>query len=201
MPGLLLQPAKLFTCHGWEDAPYNAAVSQLTNDIFPRAGGTTGFRLPFFRHDLNQSLSVVLQLPHRWQPGTILRPHAHVIPAAPIALPRVVIFSGRWAFAGGKYALTDLAWVRFEYELRLDIGVEYLIQIIDFSRDEGVKPPDGILESDVFLLELMRNGTDPRDTYTNAKPEGIAAANLGLLALDIHFQACKAGTAPDDLPR
>ncbi len=197
MPGLPLQGAKLYTCHGWDDAPYNASVSQLTNDIFPRAGGTTGFRLPFFRHDQNQGLSAVLQLPHRWQPQTIVRPHAHVVPAAPILVPRVVILSGRWAFAGGKYAIEAAAWERFEVELRLDRGAEYLIQIIDFSRGEGVKPPEGLLESDVFLLELMRNGTDLRDTYTDSKPEGVAAANLGLLALDVHYQACKAGTAPD----
>ena len=199
MPGLLLQEAKLFTCHGWDDASYNAVVPQITNDIFPRSGGITGFRLPFFRHDQDQSLSAVLQLPHRWQPGTIVRPHALMVPAAPILLPRIAILSGRWAFAGGKYPIGP--WERFEVALRLEPHMEYLVQIIDFSHDSGVQPPEEILESDVFLLELMRNGTDPRDTFTDSKPEGIAAANLALLTLNLHYQSCKGGTAPDDMPR
>jgi hypothetical protein len=46
------------------------------------------------------------------------------------------------------------------------------------------------------LLRMMRSGSaSPRDTYTTSKPgTGTAAANMGLLSVDVHFQSTRAGS-------
>jgi hypothetical protein len=52
-----------------------------------------------------------------------------------------------------------------------------------------------------LLVEIARPGaSDALDTYETAKDHGTAAANLGLLYVDVHFQPRKLGTETEKGP-
>lgn len=57
-----------------------------------------------------------------------------------------------------------------------------------------VLPPAGAVESMMLLVYLKRFATNGADTYKTAKAYGTAAANLGVLSVDVHTQAEKLGT-------
>jgi hypothetical protein len=108
-----------------------------------------------------------------------------------------------YAFLGGKIDIdpAQARWVRFETLRQVNPEDAFRVLEVDLSGGVGIQPPLDLLESDLLLVFVERIGTDPRDTYRTLKPGGITSANLALAAFDVHFQACKMGTAGGDLLR
>jgi hypothetical protein len=167
-------------------------VSALTTEALLSG---SPFLATFFRHDQNDALSFAMQLPHAWAPGTDVRPHLHVLPCAAPGAPQVARFQITYAWSRvGEVMPAAGAWTTRTADLVVGTGDLHKQRIVDFGL---VTPPADAHESAVFLWHVQRLGTDPGDTYTTGKGYGIAAANVAVLSVDVHYQIEKAGTATE----
>jgi hypothetical protein len=180
---------------GWNDlagsVQAGAGVSALTTEVYR----DTPFLMSFFRHDQNDSLSFIYQMSHAWQPGTVVRPHVHVVPMAdPVATQNVYII-GQYAWGSTTRVLpANASWTAFTITFAINPGDAFQVKVIDTTNATGITPPADIDESDILCVYFQRNGANVLDTYTTGKTGGTAAANLGLLSFDCHFQIQKVGS-------
>lgn len=151
----------------------------------------TSYLMSFFRHNADVDLSFEFQMPHTWDPRTSVRPHLHVVPMANGS--GNVRITGHYHWAVPDTAIPVLAsWTPFETTTAFVAGDQYQEKFIALGT---FAPPAGASESAVLMLFVQRPGSsDGADTYSTNKDHGTAAANLGLLAADLHYQPHKAGT-------
>jgi hypothetical protein len=137
------------------------------------------------------------QVPHGVDiSGTIVVPHLHVVPmVAPAAPPLNVRFTGAYAWAVAGTAIpAAIGWTAFGPILTpIVAGDEWKDKIVSFA---NIVPPVGYKGSSILLVNVTRTGTDLGDTYSTNKavPPGTAAANLGLLSLDVHYRKATQGS-------
>lgn len=180
---------------GWNDllgaVQQGAGAAALTTEAYR----DTPFLMSFFRSNQNDSLSFIYQMSHQWQAGTVVRPHVHVIPMAdPVATQNVYIV-GQYTWGSTTRVIpANASWTSFTVTVPIDPGDAFLAKIIDVTGGVGFTPPADIDESDLLFVYFSRQGTNPLDTYTTGKTGGTAAANLGLLSFDCHYQAQKIGS-------
>ena len=141
----------------------------------------TPFKLASFRNAQNDELHMTFQMSHGWKPGTVVRPHLHVIPLA--AAAGTVHFTGyyAWALYGQEVpALTGWTAFTIDYEvLASEVNKSAMISLGD------VTPPAGVRESDFLLIYFKREGGAAEDDYVG---------NLAALGVDCHYQIEKDGT-------
>lgn len=150
----------------------------------------TGFLMYFFRHDQNDILNIVYQMTHMWDPTTAVRPHAHVIPMG--SVDGNLYFSYQYAWVPANDVLGAItSWTSGNVTIPILGADQYIHKIVSFG---NISPPETAGPSSMLLFKMTRLGTNPLDTYTSNKSGGTAAANLGVLYLDLHYQKTKAGT-------
>lgn len=171
------------------DVSQGAANSTLTHEAFR----DTPYRMYFFRHDQADTLNFRFQLPHTWDPDTSVSLHLHLVPMVDPAADQVVRFTGQYVWADATSAVpANAGWTTFTVDATISPGDAFKQK---FVRMFLAAPAANSYESDVLLVHLYRAGLDAADTYTTAKVGGTAAANLGLLSADCHYQRVKLGTA------
>lgn len=84
-----------------------------------------------------------------------------------------------------------IGWTSGSVSASLDPSLQYVQKVISF----GTIVPTNQLESSIFILKVERPGaSDSADTYVTSKDHQTAAANLGIIFFDLHYQKIKAGT-------
>ena len=180
---------------GWNDIQggiqQGAGAAALTTEAYR----DTPLLMSFFRSGQIDKLSFIYQLPHNWDPGTIIRPHLHTIPMANPVSTQNVFIEGQWAFLSDAIALpANSGWTTFSVLVPIAPGDAFLEKIIDFTAGVGITPPATVKESDILCVYVQRTGNSGQDTYNTAKTGGTALANLGLVSADVHYQVQKGGT-------
>jgi hypothetical protein len=186
---------------GWNDlagpATEGAGATALTAEPYL----ATSFRMLFFRHDQNDSLSFTYQMSHAWEPGTIVRPHVHIIPMVNPAVTQNVFLQGQYVWGITGQPLPDVAgWTAFDVTYPITTTAALIPEVIDLTGGVGFTPPALAVESSFLLVFIQRSGTNVLDTYSTNKPgPGTAAANLAVLSFDCHFQTVKPGGSQTEL--
>ena len=164
-------------------------VNALTNEVFR----DTPIRLLYFRHDQDDSLHYVYQLPHKWRTTTAVHPHLHVMPMSDPVANQVAFFEGQYAWApiGFGPVPADAGWTDFSASLTIAPGDIYEHMLVELGEFNAPANPTA---STCFFLYVQRSGTDPADTYTTNKVGGTPAANLALMSSDLHYRASRFGT-------
>jgi hypothetical protein len=186
---------------GWNDlvlAPIASGGIALTAQTFL----DTPFTIQCFRNDFDTgSLAFSFQMSHAWQPGTLVRPHLHLIPLADPAVPEVAFFVGQYAWMSTSLALAaNAAWTPITGALTVNPGDVNKMAVLDLTSGNGIQPPDGIAESDLLLVYVFRDANNVLDTYSTNKVGGTPQCNLGILSSDCHFQTQKAGGSQEEIP-
>lgn len=180
---------------GWNDllggVSAGLGAAALTTEVYR----DTPLLMAFFRANQNDALSFIYQMSHQWQPGTVVRPHVHVVPMADPAATQNVYIVGQYAWASPTRVLpANAGWTTFAITFAINPGDAFKVKVIDTTNATGITPPAGIDESDMLCVYFSRQGTDPLDTYSTAKSGGTASANLGLVSFDCHYQGQKIGS-------
>lgn len=180
---------------GWDDLQGSIQAGANVGALTTEAYRDTSFRMSFFRSGQVDNLSFVYQFPHSWQPGTLIRPHLHVVPMVNPAVVQNVLIEGQWAWGSELLALgANATWTTFSALVPIGTTDAFKVKVIDLTAGLGIQPPAGIVESDLFLIYVQRTGNNVADTYNTGKTGGTALANLGLLSVDVHIQAQKNGS-------
>jgi hypothetical protein len=157
----------------------------------------TLFNAYFMRHDQDDLLSFVYQMPHGWDPSSSVRPHLHIIPMADPASNENVYFNGRyiWTAARSTPITTSLGWTPFTATFTVSgTGQSWLTQSV-VSLFEATAPLGARVESAILMMYVRREGGSVNDTYTTSKPgAGTAQANLLIASADCHVRKVKPGT-------
>lgn len=170
----------------WVDVfPMSAAQGSgnaaLTAQVFRDTPGI----YPFFRHDQDDLIHFVYQMPHNWVAGTAVDPHLHVIPVGPGGGDAYFRVRWAWSYVGsGGLALPALAtWGDAHKPITFTQAQQYIEQPASLG---PITPPAWAKASAHLHVTCQRLGTDPLDTYTASNPHGTGAANLCLVSADCH---------------
>jgi hypothetical protein len=176
--------------HGvvWDDMQVNIREAGGVAALTDQAYRDTGANLLFWRHDQSDTLTVACQLSHRYKRDTDVRFHLHVVPMAPTG--GNVVFDYAYARANVGEEIPALSgWTTGQASRAIAAGDQYQHRIVPIV----TIPMIGAHESTIILVKIARNPA--ADTYdASAGGGGLAAANLGLLSMDFHFQIEKPGT-------
>lgn len=178
----------------WDDLQRGVLSSKGATAMTYEAFRDTSYFMGFFRHNADVDLSFEYQMPHSWDPRTVVRPHLHVMPMANGS--GNVRISGIYYWSLNSVAVPAAAsWSSFTVDTAFVAADQYQHKLIAIGE---LSPPSGAQESDVLLLFVQRPAaSDAADTYQTNKDHGTATANLGLLSADLHFQPIKRGTVTE----
>jgi hypothetical protein len=177
----------------WDDMTFAVVSGQTPNtDLTTEAYRDTGHMLAFVRHDQNNSMHVVLEMSHHWAQTDVLL-HLHVIPMA--AGSGNVIYGGRYFFG----SITDVTpaasgWTTIAKTDPLVSGDQYKGRMVSLAT---CAPPAAVSHSSILSAHIYRDGLSLSDTYTTSKDHGTAAANLAIVAVDVHYQRLLAGSVEE----
>ncbi len=186
----------------WDDAQGSIGQGAGTAALTIEAYRDTPFLMWFMRHDQNDALNFVYQLPHRWNHATPVIPHLHVQPMANPVATQVVRVNGIYAWTRPDYAAAPLpalsGWTTFgPIDTPIAPGDVYVQKIISLG---SVAPPSWARGSTCLLIWFRRFGLDAGDTYTTNKTPGTGAANLGLISSDVHYRVANAAGSETEIP-
>lgn len=171
---------------GWDDQQVAATMGVGGAALATVALLDTPAKILAMANNGTDAVTFYAQMPHRWDKGTV-RPHLHYVPLTVPAAPRVVRFTGQYVWSRPNQLVPrNVAWVPFTIDVPILVahGEQHIITSI-----AQVPPPASAEESDFLIVHLIRDGASGTDDYTDG-----AVANLGLLGMDVHFRAEKAGT-------
>lgn len=162
-------------------------------DLTYEAYRDTDFNLYFFQHNQDDQINVVYQLPHMWDSSTSVYPHMHLVAAASASVPRIVRFEFTHVWVPyGSVMPASASWTTTYTSYAVSGSMQYVHRRADFG---PIAPPVSASASTMLFVKVRRLGfSDAADTYTESKPDGTAAANLGVLYCDLHYQKNRAGT-------
>ena len=150
----------------------------------------TGFPLYFMRHDQDDTLAIIYQMPHMWDPTTAVWPHIHYIPMA--AASGDVYIEYQYAWAPRTVAIPAISgWTSGNVTASVAAGDQYKHLTVGLAT---ITPPDNASASTMLLMKVTRVGDSGNDTYSTDKSGGTGAANFGILYMDLHYQKLRAGT-------
>jgi hypothetical protein len=181
-----------------KQAPFNNLWDDLYAFIDEGAGPAaltyegyrdTGFFMRFFRHNQTDSIFMKYQMPHEWN-GESVYPHMHAIPMASGSGDVVMEYSYAWSIINSGTLPAGSGWTTGSVSASYTPSDQYVQRIILFG--EAV-PPNSAGDSAVLIVKVSRP-TSEEDTYSSSKDHGTAAANLGILFFDLHYQKIKAGS-------
>lgn len=180
----------------WTDLQGSVTQGVGTTALTYEAYRDTGFKLYFMRRNQSDELNFVFQMPHEWSPTSEVRPHMHVVPMGDPVSAQVLSFVVKYAWSRVGSALPALSgWTTLTATKTVNPGDVYKELVVPLAH---ITPPAGAVESDILLMQVARDPVP--DTYNTVKDHGTAAANLGILSVDVHYQKVKLGTARE-LPR
>jgi len=160
--------------------------AQLTYEAYRN----TGFYMRFFRHNQDDAIFMTYQLPHMWDVGTAVYPHMHYIAMASGSGNVVFDYAYSWVNVHSVLPAAN-GWISGSVSASLNPSHQYQQSALTF----GEMLPDGNHESSIIVFKVERRGsTNASDTYSASKDHGTAAANVGVLFFDLHYQKIKAGT-------
>jgi hypothetical protein len=164
-------------------------AAALTQEVFR----DTALLLLHFRHDQDDSLHYVYQLPHKWRTVTAVHVHLHVMPLATPPSSKNVYFSGYYTWAPFNFSPVPAVagWTPFTATMAVGTGDIYKHKIAELAI---INAPASPTPSTCLFLYMMREGTNVLDTYDTNKGAGTPAANLALLSSDLHYRAQRFGT-------
>lgn len=148
------------------------------------------FPIYFMRHDQDDTLTIIYQMPHMWDYTTAVWPHIHYIPMAAASGNVYFSFSYVWA-PRGEVVPALSSWVSGNKTISITAGDQFKHLAAGFAT---INPPAAAGASTMLLMKITRLGDDVLDTYNTNKTGGTAAANFGVLYLDLHYQKIRAGT-------
>lgn len=150
----------------------------------------TGFLMFFLRHNQDDTINIVYQMPHMWDATTAVRPHMHIIPMAAGAGNLYIEY--QYAWAPFDIVLGAIAsWTTGSVTVPITLADQYKHRLISIG---NITPPAEAGPSTMLLFKTTRAGTNPLDTYSTNKTGGTPSANVGILYLDLHYQKVRAGT-------
>ena len=176
----------------WDDL--SAVISEGTGAaaLTYEAYRDTGFFMRFFRHNQDDNIFMTYQMLHSWDPLTAVSPHMHYIPAASGSGVLKFSYSYSWLLVNSGTLGAGASWITGSVSASLDPSMQYMQKIMSFGT---IVPPTNAVESIVLVFKVERPGaSDAADTYSTSKDHGTAAANVGILYFDLHYQKEKAGT-------
>lgn len=204
--GSTTDPAQTFE-EGWDDivGEIQAGISVNNNPAIPAPFRDTEWRFYHFSHNADNQLQFRFQLPHRWNRGEV-RAHLHYLPAVdPSSSPQYAVWRCEYAWSRYGEVLPALAgWTRAEARSTISTGDSWKHGITELFR--STPDPATTKESSILCVVLWRLGSSApdtpgwTDTYTTARtvPVGInGALNIGMISMDLHFQADKIGTTDE----
>lgn len=151
----------------------------------------TGFFMRFFRHNQDDNIFMIYQLSHQWDPTTAVHAHMHCIPMSSGSGVVKFNYAYSWCMVSGTLPAAS-GWTSGSITASYTPADQYVQNIIAFGE---IAPPDGATESAILVFKVERPGSsDVVDTYETGKPQGTAAANLGVLFFDLHYRKHKPGT-------
>jgi hypothetical protein len=149
----------------------------------------TSFPIQFLKHNLDATITGVLQMDHCWELDTEIQFHVHLLPMANGAGDVYWTYSYYFVPLGGNLPAAA-SWTSSTTTTALVAGDQYdhiTSNIFTFT-------PSGGTASSMLLFTLVRESTNILDTYATNKDHGTAQANLGLLYVDAHHRVDKPGT-------
>ena len=150
----------------------------------------TGFFMRFFRHNQNDLIFMTYQMPHQWDSSTAVYPHMHYLPMSSGSGVVKFNYAYSWVDIGDSFPPSS-GWTSGSITVSLTPASQYVSSMLTF----GACQPVSQSESSIMVFKVERPGqTDPADTYETSKDHQTAAANLGILSFDLHYQKNKAGT-------
>jgi len=149
----------------------------------------TGFFMRFFRHNQEDQIFMSYQMPHQWN-GSSVYPHMHTIPTVSGSGQVELEYSYAWTIMNSGTLPAGSGWVTGSVSASYTPDDQYQQKIISFGE---VIPPAGAGDSAILVLKVARPIAGS-DTYSGSKDHGTAAANLGILFFDLHYQKIKAGS-------
>lgn len=165
--------------------------AQLTYEAYR----DTGFFMRFFRHNQDDSIFMTFQMPHAWDTSTAIHPHAHVVPMSSGSGLVKLNYAYAWFNVSTEFP-DSTGWTSGSVSASYTPADQFKQTIIDF----GYLTPSIQRESSILVFKVERQGSsDVSDTYSTNKTGGTAAANLGILFFDLHYQKIKAGSV-DEYP-
>lgn len=151
----------------------------------------TDFLMYFLRHNQDDTINIIYQMPHMWELETAVRPHIHIIPMVSASGNLYVQYQYSWA-PFDQVLGAAATWTTGSVTIPLTPADQYKHRLITIG---NISPPVGSGPSTMLLFKTTRAGTDPLDTYsTNKTGGGTPAANVGILYVDLHYQKIRAGT-------
>jgi hypothetical protein len=177
---------------GWDDALGDISQSISDAALTQEAYRDTAHRMYFFDYTKDEVISFRFQFPHRWNRGEV-RPHIHWIPMVSPAAPQNVQFAYSYAWGDvGVIVPANVGWISAEVPAAVGVADGFKPQITSLV---SITPPATAKESSFLLFTVKRLGlSSAADTYETPKVGGTITANVGLLAVDVHFQADQLGT-------
>lgn len=160
--------------------------AQLTYEAYRN----TGFFMRFFRHNQNDNVFMTYQMSHQWDPTTAVSLHAHIVPMASGSGNAKFDFAYSWINVGSELP-SSTGWTSGSVTFAATPDMQYKQKILSIAS----VTPTSQEESSILVLKVERPGSsDVTDTYSASKDHGTAAANIGVLSFDLHYQKSKAGT-------
>jgi len=148
----------------------------------------TQMKAYYFQHNQNDALYPIFQMDHGWAATTVY-PHIHFWPEA--SGTGLFALGGYWVWsrAGGTVP-AQASWTAWtaSYSITPALLNQHLVLGL-FDADPLSDPG----ESDMLLFSLERLSSTT-DTYDDNKGSGTPTANVGLLFLDVHYQAQERGS-------
>lgn len=150
----------------------------------------TEFPMYFMRHDQDDVITITYQMPHTWDTTTSVWPHIHYVPMAAASGNVYFSFSYVWV-PRGELAPALASWTTGDKTIAIAAGDQFKHLAAGFAT---IAPPASAGASTMLLMKFTRLGDNILDTYDTDKTGGTAAANFGILYLDLHYQKVRAGT-------
>lgn len=162
----------------WEDLRFPAAAIQL-NPANTHPALDTEIPGRSYRNGETDTQIVMMQLPHSWLEGSVLKPHVHWQKTTSAAGNVVWSLSYQWSSTGK--VLEDAIVLSASVPTVSDQDTANLHAFTPL----GDISTAGRKISDMLLMKLSRLGSDAADTYE---------ATARLIEFDVHYQASTAGS-------
>lgn len=193
----------------YHEAPFDDRWDDLYGEIHEGTGGAAltyegfrdvGFNMRFFRHNQNDNIFMTYQMPHCWNVSSSIYPHMHFVPMANGNGVAIFDYVYTWQDVGDLIPASS-GWISGSISCSLSSSDQYTHMVRHFG---PISPASSSFprESSILFFKVERPGaSNSSDTYQTGKDHGTAAANLGILFFDLHYQKNRAGTTsqfPED---
>lgn len=151
----------------------------------------TQFNIYWFKHNQTDRIYLSYQFQHGWDKGEV-QPHIHVLPSA--GTTGSITFNGRYMWSAANSGIAFSTWANWTtWSATRAITAPENNTEVAFNLFTTTPPVSARKPSATLFMTIER--TSGSDTYTGNKVGGgTAAANVGLLFLDVHQLITKTGT-------